>query len=225
VGKRTPTASSTSSRRPPQTRERSSWKVLLAFWQSCRAAAVRTFEAVVDGAEQKSVFLYCDELAVWANVETVWDMAQFGLRLGAHPKCVITTTPRPSKFLKALIASPGTILTRTPTSANAANLSPVFLSHIVSKYQGTRLGRQELMGELLEDNPGALFHQQDIDNNRVERPPQALQRIVVSIDPSGSKNASSDECGITVCGPDDRTPAHYFVLADLSLKASPDTWA
>ena len=101
-------------------------------------------------------FAWCDELAAWRYPEA-WDMLMFGLRLGADPRAVVTTTPRPNKLIKALIADPKVVVTRGSTSENRDNLAPAFLDQIVRRYEGTRLGRQELEAEILEDLPGALW--------------------------------------------------------------------
>src|SRR5207253_4451056 len=100
---------------------------------------------------------WCDELAKWRRAEDVFDMLQFGLRLGLRPRQLITTTPRPSALIKRLIADARTAVTRAATHANADNLSPAFLTDVVQRYEGTRLGRQEIDGEILEDRTDALW--------------------------------------------------------------------
>jgi len=166
---------------------------------------------------------WVDELASW-RFPDAWDQLQFGLRLGDHPRGVITTTPRPTKLIREIAASKTTSITNGRSLDNKANLAPEFFTFIVNKYAGTRLGRQELEGEILEDNPGALWHRANFDDNRVEKLPQ-LRRIVVAADPAVTSNADSDETGIIVAGMDSQSPAHFYVLDDLSLSASPDTWA
>lgn len=169
---------------------------------------------------------YCDELATWADF-TTWDNLLFGLRIGRNPQCCVTTTPRPVKLLRELIAREGSgvVITRGKTSENEANLSPVFLSSIVGKYHGTRLGRQELDGELLEDVPGALWQRAWFDRDRVERAPE-LTRIVVAIDPAAKSSEGSDETGIIVAGiAGDRDRPTVYVLEDLSGRHAPDVWA
>jgi phage terminase large subunit-like protein len=168
--------------------------------------------------------LYCDELMAWADPELCWSMAMFGLRLGRSPQAVVCTTPKPSKFLKQLMTASTTIVTRMTSYENAPNLAPQFFSEIVGRYEGTRLGRQELNAELLEDNPSALWALTGIDSDRLEKAPE-LARVVVAVDPSGTSGEASDECGVVVAGRDGRRPQHYYVLADLSLRASPDAWA
>jgi phage terminase large subunit-like protein len=119
---------------------------------------------------------WCDELAKWKQAESTFDMLQFGLRLGLRPQQVITTTPRSTALLKRLIADPASAVTRAPTRANAYHLSPAFIAHVVQRYDGTRLGRQELDGEIVEDRPDALWSRALLEMCRVADAP-ALQRI------------------------------------------------
>ena len=149
-------------------------------------------------------------------------MLQFGLRLGASPRQVVTTTPRPTKLLKALIADPLTAVTRVSTSANEGNLAPGFLDAIVGRYRGTRLGRQELDAELLDDRPDALWPRDLIERARVRTAPE-IRRVVVAVDPPASSGAHADACGIIVgLGEDKRA----YVLADRTRqRASPLEWA
>jgi phage terminase large subunit-like protein len=111
---------------------------------------------------------WCDELAKWRYAENAWDMLQFGLRLGDWPRQLVTTTPRPTPVMKRLIADPRTIITHAHTKANAANLAPTFMEAIVGRYHGSRLGRQELGGELIEDRTDALWRHSAIDRFRVD---------------------------------------------------------
>jgi len=165
--------------------------------------------------------LWADEIAAWRYRES-WDQAKFGLRLGPCPQACLTTTPKPSKLVKEIISDPTTFVTRGTTYDNRANLAPSFFSAIISKYEGTRLGRQELNAEVLEDNPGALWSLKQIDRLRVKEAP-GLKRIVVAIDPAVTSNADSDETGIVIAGKgvDDQ----FYILADLSLMATPQGWA
>ena len=128
---------------------------------------------------------WCDELAKWRRPDESWAMLQFGLRLGEAPRQVVTTTPRPIKLIKALLADPLSAVSRVATAANAANLAPSFLDAIVGRYRGTRLGRQELDAELLEDRPDALFPRALIEECRVRSAPE-LRRVVVAVDPPAS---------------------------------------
>lgn len=165
--------------------------------------------------------LWCDEVASWQYDEEAWDQAMFGLRLGSRPQVVATTTPRPTKLIKKLIADPHTATTRGTTYENRSNLAPAFYTKIIQKYEGTRLGRQELNAEVLDDNPGALFKMADIDGARVAKLPP-LVRIVVALDPATTSLDTSDEWGIIAAGQDGRDPSHYYVLADESAIYTPD---
>ena len=152
-------------------------------------------------------------------------MLMFGLRLGDDPRAVVTTTPKPIKIIRELIADPTTVITRGSTYDNRANLAPAFLQQIVRKYEGTRLGRQELNAEILDDVPGALWSRALIEETRwpVHRNIPALVRIVVAIDPAASTGEDSDETGIIVAGKD--ANGHGYVLADQSGRYPPTEWA
>ena len=166
---------------------------------------------------------WCDELAAWRYPET-YDQLQFGLRLGEHPKTVITTTPRPIPLIRQLTAkSDGSVrVVRGSTFDNAANLAPSALVELQARYNGTRLGRQELYGEILDDVEGALWSKGVIDRNRVEVAPP-LARLAVSIDPAVTNTKDSDETGIIVLGSD--AAGNGYVIADYSFKGSPNEWA
>jgi predicted phage terminase large subunit-like protein len=166
---------------------------------------------------------WCDELCKWRRPDETWDMLQFGLRLGTRPRQVVTTTPRPTKLLKALLADPLTAVTRVSTAANEANLAPGFLDAIVGRYRGTRLGRQELDAELLEDRPDALWPRDLIERARVRVAPE-LRRVVVAVDPPASSGPHADACGIIVAGLGEDGRA--YVLADRTReRAGPLEWA
>jgi len=164
---------------------------------------------------------WCDELAAW-RYPAAWDMLMMGLRLGENPRVVVTTTPKPVKLIRALLASPDCAVTRGGTRENADNLAPGFLAAIVKQYEGTRLGRQELDAELLEDMPGALWSRDAIERARVDEAP-VLRRVVVAIDPAASAGDNADETGIVVAalGQD----SQGYVLDDLSGRFSPHDWA
>ena len=165
---------------------------------------------------------WCDELAKWKYAQATWDQLQFGLRVGETPRIVITTTPRPIKLLKAIIAEASTATTYGRTQDNVLNLSPSFLSVVMKRYQGTRLGRQELDAEILEDIPGALWSHALIDGARVAGPPPALKRVVVGVDPSGGDGADNDEVGIVAAGLGH--DGQGYILEDGSGKLGPDAW-
>jgi phage terminase large subunit-like protein len=153
-------------------------------------------------------------------------MLMFGLRLGDDPRTVVTTTPKPVKLIRDLIRDPGTEITRGSTYDNKANLAPQFLAQVVRKYEGTRLGRQELNAELLDDVPGALWRRDDIDATRHKggRPERSFfRRVVVAVDPATTSRENSDETGIIVAGLGHN--GHGYVLDDLTCRATPNEWA
>ena len=165
----------------------------------------------------------CDELAAWKDQDT-FSMLEFGLRLGDNPQCVITTTPRPTPLIKELVKRKDCYVTRGSTYENEDNLSDSYLERMKIKYEGTRIGRQELYAEILDDNPGALWRREDIDKSRVSMCPQ-LQRIVVAIDPAVTNKEDSDESGIIVVGiAKINGILHGYVLDDVSMKGTPDQW-
>jgi phage terminase large subunit-like protein len=167
--------------------------------------------------------LWADEVASWRYPET-WDQLMLGLRLGDNPQAVVTTTPRPIPSIKDLLAANSTFVTTGSTYDNRQNLAKQFFAKIITKYEGTRLGRQELNAEVLDDNPRALFTLTNIDANRVVKLPE-MARIVVAIDPAVSTGETADDTGIIVAGRDRQKPPHYFVFDDLTLQGKPNEWA
>lgn len=166
---------------------------------------------------------WCDELAKWKHPDA-WDQLLFGMRRpDLVPKVLVTTTPRPTPMIKALIADPQTRITRGSTYENQANLAPAFLKKIRDKYEGTRLGRQELEAEVLDDAPGALWKRTEmIDAYRVTKMPH-LVRIVVAIDPSVSSDSAAAETGIVAAGLGE--DGHGYVLEDVSVQQpTPEQW-
>ena len=164
---------------------------------------------------------WADEVAAWRYPEA-WDQLMFGLRIGDRPRAVATTTPRPTRLIRNLADRPDCAVTRGSTYDNAANLAPAFLDEMQQRYEGTRLGRQELEAELLLDNDGALWTRDMLDDARTFTVPH-LRRIVVAIDPAATANADSDETGIIVAGVDE--DGHGYVLEDRSMRGSPAEWA
>jgi phage terminase large subunit-like protein len=160
-------------------------------------------------------YAWVDELCKYQYPQETWDNLELGLRLGTHPQVVTTTTPRPIPLLKQLLSDVGTVVTRGSTFENVVNLAPTFKARIVQRYEGTRLGRQELYAELLEDTPGALWTRLLLEQTRVRQVPM-LRRIVLGLDPGG-------DAGIIVAGLGD--DGHGYVLEDLSISGSPATWA
>jgi predicted phage terminase large subunit-like protein len=164
---------------------------------------------------------WCDELGAWRYPEA-WDMLMFGMRSGEDPRTCVTTTPRPTKLIRDLVRDPTCVITRGSSYDNRANLAPAFFGQIVKKYEGTRLGRQEIEAELLEDTPGALWSHGIIDAARLPAAP-VLTRAVVAIDPAVTSGEESDETGIVVAGKD--AHGHGYVLADISGRYQPTEWA
>jgi phage terminase large subunit-like protein len=171
---------------------------------------------------------WVDELAKWKKARETWDMLQFGLRLGDDPRVCVTTTPRNVGVLKDILASDSTVVTSAPTEANAAYLAEGFLEEVRARYAGTRLGRQELDGVLVDTAEDALWTPAMLEAGRVKAAPD-LDRIVVAVDPPVTGHAGSDDCGIVVVGAVTRGPVQdwrAYVLADASVRAaSPASWA
>lgn len=169
---------------------------------------------------------WADEFAAWARPQAALDNLQLGLRLGDNPQLAITTTPRPIPALKRLLKSPGLAISRAATFSNTANLAPGFFEAVQAAYGGSRLGRQELDGELIEDPPGALWTRAQIEGAIVSSA-GAFDRIVVAVDPPASAKPGSDECGIVIAGArGSGTTRNAIVLADHSFgPASPEAWA
>ena len=164
--------------------------------------------------------VWCDELASWRYRET-FDNLMMALRLGESPKCIITTTPRPTELIKELAVRSDTKIIKGSTFDNVANLAPSAIKMLKERYEGTRLGRQELYAEILEDIEGALFNSANIEQNRIEVTPE-MQRIVIAVDPAVTANSNSDETGIVVAGRG--VDNHYYILGDYSGIFSPDVW-
>jgi len=171
------------------------------------------------GPELEAAWL--DELAAWANPEEAWEQVTYVLRAGV-PRAVITTTPRPLPIIKAMVKRPDFRVTSGSTYDNKANLAPAYFANVVSRNEGTRLGRQEIHAEILEDTPGALFSLDMIERARVKTAP-TLTRIIISVDPAVTSGASSDLTGIVAVGLGE--DGHTFVLKDISGRYSPLEWA
>ncbi|PZU89622.1 MAG: ATP-binding protein [Chelatococcus sp.] len=166
---------------------------------------------------------WSDELAKWPNLQECWDMLQFGLRLGERPRQIVTTTPRPLPLLKRLLADANVAVSRAATRANRLNLAAEFLKAVETAYGGTRLGRQELEGEIVEESPDALWTRAMIEACREPAAPP-LARIVVAVDPPASSSNRADRCGLVVAGIDETGIGH--VLEDATLSgARPHEWA
>ena len=168
--------------------------------------------------------LWCDELAAWRQPDA-FDQAMLGLRLGHKPQAVITTTPRPTKIIKALSAGKDTIVTRGSTFDNKAHLARAFLERITARYKGRAIGRQELFAEIVEETPGALWSRALLERQRVapEAAPKEFAEIVVAVDPPARSGSKSDECGLIVAAKAQN--GLFYVLADLTSQGeTPGAW-
>lgn len=169
---------------------------------------------------------WADELAAWRFGQDAWDNLMFGFRIGDDLRGCITTTPKPINLVRELVKDPGTHVTRASTYENRSFLGKKFFDSIIRKYEGTRLGRQELLAELLDDVPGAMWTRAMIDAGRIKLQDvhwDLLTRIVVAIDPAVTSNEKSDETGIIVAAL--TRSSHVIILDDGSCRASPGEWA
>jgi phage terminase large subunit-like protein len=166
---------------------------------------------------------FCDELAKWRHAEATFDILQFGLRLGERPRQVITTTPRPIALVKRLVADPATAVTHARTVENVWHLAPAFLDAVVKRYVGTRLGRQELDCEIIEERANALWSRAAIEGCRVEAAPQ-LSRIVVAVDPPASAGRGADACGLVAAGRAENGVV-YMIADETAARLSPAAWS
>jgi phage terminase large subunit-like protein len=165
---------------------------------------------------------WVDELAKYSKARETWDMLQFTMRRGT-PRVLVTTTPRPIPIIKDIMAKKGTVVTRGKTLDNADNLAAEFIEDIMSKYAGTRLGRQELDGEIVDDVPGALWTREMLDRNRVAELPD-MARVVIGVDPSGTDgDDEGDDVGIVAAGRG--VDGRGYLIGDYTCKLSPDAWA
>lgn len=204
---------------PPS--ERPTWQASRRRLEFHNGAVAQAFSAEDPDALRGPQFhaAWADEFCAWPKPAETLAMLRFGLRLGSDPRLVVTTTPRPIRALRNLIAEPGAVDTRAPTSANADHLAPAFLSTLRSLYGGTRLAAQELDG-LIVEGEGGLFRAEDLARCR-GAPPAAFDRVVVAVDPPAT--ATGDACGIVVCG---RAGDWAFVLEDRTARGlSPNGWA
>lgn len=194
-------------------------------WPNGARASLYTAEEPERLRNKQHEVAWCDELRAWKYPQEAWDNLQFGLRLGKNPRTVVTTTPKPFPLLRSMLKDPTCRITGGSTYDNIAHLSPKFIDTVVRRYEGTRLGRQELHAHLFEDVVGALWTLEQFDKLRRKDKPE-LARTVVAVDPSGGEDAENDEQGIMVCGrgPGEKTKAKGYVLADRTVKASPDGW-
>lgn len=167
---------------------------------------------------------WCDELCAWRNAQDTWDMMMFGLRLGRHPKVFVTTTPKTTKLIRTILSDENTVVSKGSTYDNAANLAGTFLDAVRKTYEGTRLGRQELYAEILDEASDALWSRATLAKCEIERdelPP--LSRVVVAVDPAVTTNEESDMTGIIVAGIDVNGIA--YIIEDHTGRYTPQEWA
>ena len=168
----------------------------------------------------------CDELAKYRYARELWDMLMFTMRSGSDPRVFVTTTPRPIPVLREILKDPKTEVTRGSTFDNAGNVPQQFLDNLRKKYEGTRLGRQELNAEILDDTPGALWDRDMIEQANAKRTIPDMKRVVVAVDPSGTRGENEDDgdaIGIVVAGKG--IDGRAYILADRTCKLSPNGWA
>lgn len=168
---------------------------------------------------------WCDEVAKWQYAEEAWENLTLGLRLGDKPQALVTTTPKPRKIIRDLLKDASTVLTKASSYENIGNLSPVYIRQVIKPKEGTRLGRQEIYADLLEDVPGALWKREMLRYGPAPRDGLgrwALDRIVVAIDPATTSSETSNETGIICAGRDGNN--HGYVLGDYSGRMSPLDW-
>lgn len=174
-------------------------------------------------------FAWADELSSWYDapkgdaVDTAWNNLMLGLRLGSNPRVIVTTTPKPNLLTRTILKRPTTKTTTGSTYDNLGNLAPAFREQVLATYEGTRIGRQELLGELLEDVEGALWSNAILEKALWRDPLPDMQRVIVAVDPSGGDAEGNDEQGIVVAGIG--VDGYYYVLADRSCKLTPQGWA
>jgi phage terminase large subunit-like protein len=168
---------------------------------------------------------FVDELCKFKYPQDTWDNLIFGLRVGDKPQVVVATTPRPIPTLKQILADPRTVKSVGHTLENRANLPASFIKYVLDKYEGTRLGRQELAGEVLSDNPNALWRREWLEQSRITNAP-ALSTVAVGVDPEASNTETSAETGIIGAGVANvGDKKHGYILEDASLRGSPREWA
>lgn len=205
--------------------ERPTWQPSLRRLQWPNGAIAQVFSAEDPEGLRGPQFgaAWSDELAKWPNLQESWDMLQLGLRLGDHPRQIVTTTPRPVPLIKRLLTDLHVAVSRSRTQDNRFNLAAEFVRTVTETYGGTRLGRQELDGEIVEESPDALWTRAMIEASR-EAQPASLARIAVAVDPPASSSQRADRCGLVVAGIDGNGIGH--VLEDATLAgARPHEWA
>ena len=195
---------------------------LCVTWKDGAKASIYSGENPEQSRGGQCEKAWVDELAKYRTPQDALDNIMFGLRLGDNPQIIITTTPKPIPVLKALVKDPDTVITKGSTYENIGNLAAAFIKTVIRKYENTRLGRQELYADILDDNPNALWKREFIDNSRVKEAPDLI-RIVIGVDPAVTSEEGSDDTGIIAAGKD--KAGHGYILDDKTIKASPDKWA
>lgn len=199
-------------------------------WKNGSRALLRSADEPDRLRGLNSYWAICDEVAAWRRPDAL-NQILLGLRLGDHPRMALATTPKPVKHLRDFLKRKGLILTTGSSYENRANLSEDWFNEIITPYEGTRMGRQEILGELLEDLQGALWSSELIeagrliinDDKKFSEFLKTLIRIVVAVDPAVSSKTTSNQTGIIVAGIDRRK--HFYVLDDRTMRGSPDSWA
>ena len=197
------------------------------LWPNGAVSLIFTADEPDRARGKQSEKLWADEIAAW-RYRDAWDQLMLGLRLGSSPQCVATSTPRPTEMVMEILKDPMTLVTHGSTYENKANLASQFFGRIIKRYEGTRLGRQELDGIVLDDNPHAIFFQNLIDRDRISKDmvPGDLARVAVAIDPAVTATSDSDETGMVIGARDCRPEPHYYIFEDITqTAASPATWA
>jgi phage terminase large subunit-like protein len=209
--------------------ERPQWVATRGRLEWANGAVAQAFSADVPDSLRGPQFshAWCDELAKWKRANAAFDMLQFALRLGARPRQLVTTTPRPIGLIKRLLADPSCVVTHAGTRVNACNLAPSFVATVMDRYGGTRLGRQEIDGLLVEERADALWSRGLVETCRVDAEAAAgmtFERIVVAVDPPASGGKRADACGLVAAGRADN--GTIYVLADETAAGlSPQGWA
>jgi phage terminase large subunit-like protein len=188
------------------------------LWPSGAVSLIFTADEPDRFRGKQHMKLWADELASWRYVDS-WNQAQLGLRLGSRPQAVVTTTPRATDLIVALVNDPTCIVTSGTTYENKGNLAKAFFDKIIKKYEGTRLGQQELLAQILSDNPDALWSRDLIDRARVLRADD-LARVIVAVDPQAGETGA--ETGIIIVGIGKND--HGYVLDDMTIRGTPNEW-
>lgn len=207
---------------PPWDKPKYSSSLRKVTWNNGAYALIFTADEPERARGPQCYAAWCDELAAWRYAEDTWDNMMMGLRMGDRPRVIVTTTPRPTKLIKELVKAEYTHVTSGTTYENVDNLPDAFFKTILSKYEGTRLGRQELMAEILEDVEGALWNIRMIDETRVKTCPELI-RTAIAIDPAATSKEGADETGIIRGGM--AADGQIYIQEDNTGRYTPNQWA